>query len=154
MATKQITIISGHDTSEEREQRTRAWLEQHGVTIEEWNGLQVLTFKKAEMNKGQYNDQYTICLRDAEGEDEQSYLLIDLEADPYDTRIEVKYEGSYSCSCKGYGCAKCNEELAAIGRGEHPYAHHTQVQQYKAPALTISQEEAAQLNSFYSGVEA
>ena len=125
MAKKEITIIAGHDISEEREQRTRAWLEQHGVKIEEWNGLQVLTVK-AEVERGQYNDQWVIGFDDPEGEQESSCLVISLALDPYDSRIEVDYHGSYACTCKGLACTKCNGELEAIGRGENPYAHHTQ----------------------------
>jgi hypothetical protein len=126
MAKKEITIIAGHDTNEEREKRTRAWLEQHGVKVEEWNGLQVLTMQAEKPSEGQYRHQWVIGFDNAEGDQEESYLVINLEPDPYDTRIEVEYEGSYSCTCKGLACVKCNGELAAVDRGENPYAHHTQ----------------------------
>ena len=122
---KQITIIAGHDTNGEREERTLAWLEQHGVTVEEYQDLQVLTFRKAEIEKGQYNDTYIIGFENAEGDQEQSWLYISLEPDPHETIVYVQYGGDYSCSCKGRGCAKCNAELEAIERGENPYAHHT-----------------------------
>lgn len=153
MAKKQITIISGHDTDEERALSIRIWLEQHGVTIEEWNGLQVLTMKAEKPSEGQYRHEWNVGFDDPEGNQEQSYLVLSLEPDPYDTRIEVKYEGSYACTCKGRGCTKCNDELAAIERGENPYHHHT-ARPYKAPAMTISQDEAAHLNTFYSGIDA
>src|SRR5579859_2702579 len=99
MAKKQITIIAGHDTDEQREQRTRAWLTQHGVTVEEWNGLQVLTMQAEKPSEGQYRHQWNVGFDNFEGDQEQSYLVIRLEVDPYDTRIEVKYEGSYACRC-------------------------------------------------------
>jgi hypothetical protein len=121
----EITIIAGHDNNEPREIRTLDWLRKHGASIEEWNGLQVITMQAEKPSKGQYNDQWTIGFDDAEGNPEQSYLLIDLEVNPFDTCIEVKYEGSYSCSCHGYGCTKCNDELASIEKGVNPWEHHT-----------------------------
>ncbi len=51
--------------------------------------------------------------------------MFSLEPDPYDTRVYVEFEGSYSCSCRGRGCVKCNEQLEAIEAGRNPYAHHT-----------------------------
>jgi hypothetical protein len=45
--------------------------------------------------------------------------------DAYETRLRLKYSGDRQCTCKGKGCAECVEELAAIERGENPYAHHT-----------------------------
>lgn len=122
---KQITIIAGHDTNEERERHTRTWLKQHGATIEGWNALQVLTFNRAELARGQYQDNYIVGFDDPEGNSEQSYLYISLEPDPHETVVYVEYEGSYSCTCKGKSCIKCNDELAAIERGENPYSHHT-----------------------------
>jgi len=121
---KQITIIAGHDTDEGREKRTRTWLEQHGVQIEEWRGLLVLTMQAEEPGTGQYRNQWIVGFDDSEGSQEQSWLVIDLDPDPYETHIEVEYAGDYACTCKGRGCPKCNEELAAIERFEDPYAHH------------------------------
>ncbi len=124
---KQITLIAGHDDNGQQEQQTRAWLTRHSITVEEWNGLQVLTINNAEINNGTHTGEHCIGFDNAEGDPEESYLLVSLEPDPYDTRIEVEYSGSYSCACKGYACAECNTEIAAIARGENPYAHHTSV---------------------------
>lgn len=122
----QVTIIAGHDDNEAREMRTRDWLQKHGATIEEYSGLQVVTVQAPEKpGKGQYTGEYIVGFDNAEGDQEQSYLVISLEPDPYDTSIEVKYYGDYGCSCKGLGCIKCNDELAALANGVNPWEHHT-----------------------------
>ena len=71
---KQITLIAGHDTSKARELMTLDWLKEHGVKVEEWNGLQVLTIIGAEMNKGQYTGEYCVGFDNAEGEMQLSAL--------------------------------------------------------------------------------
>jgi len=100
-------------------------LRKHNVTIEEWNGLQVLTMQTKKPDEGQYSHQWIVDFDDIEGNQEQSWLVVNLEVDPYDTRIEIEYSGDYGCTCKGRGCVKCNEELAATLAGRNPYAHHT-----------------------------
>jgi hypothetical protein len=122
---KHITIIAGHD-NEEREEHTRTWLAQHGVAVEEWNGLQVLTLQAEQPTEGTYKGEWIVGFDQANGDQEESYLVINLEPDPYDTRIYVEFAGSYACQCRGKGCIECNEELARIERGEDPYAHHRQ----------------------------
>jgi hypothetical protein len=124
MGYKQITLIAGHDTNEEREELTLDWLRKHNVTIEDERGLLILTMR-AELVRGQHRDEYVAGFDTAEGNQEASSLTISLEPDPYETRIYVEFEGSYSCTCKGRGCVKCNEELEAIEAGRNPYAHHT-----------------------------
>src|SRR5438045_9204436 len=106
---KHITIIAGHDTNEKREHQTLDWLRKHNVTIEEWNDLQVLSMANGEIGRGQYQDSYALQFINAEGDPEESWLSISLSPDPYETRIRVEYEGSYSCSCKGLGCATCHQ---------------------------------------------
>jgi len=120
---KQITIICGHDTDEAREKRTLDWLAKRGATVEEFSGLQVVTMT-AEMDKGQYNGEYYIGYDDPEGNQEQSSLRLSLEPDPYESSIDVRFDGSYSCTCFGHGCSECNDEQSAIAKGENPYAHH------------------------------
>ena len=127
MAKTEVTLIAGHDDSEARELRTRDWLQKHGARIEEYSGLQVVTMRCEKPSEGQYKHEYVVGFDDPEGNQEQSYLSISLAPNPYDTRLEVEYEGSYSCSCKGKGCIKCNEELAAIAEGRNPWQHHTAV---------------------------
>ncbi len=119
-AAKHVTIVAGNVTDE-----AVTWLSQHGATIEEWNGLQVLTMQADQPSEGAYKHQYTVVFDNAEGDPEASYLAIYLEPNPYDTRVSLEFEGSYACTCKGRACTKCNEELAAIKRGDNPYAHHT-----------------------------
>jgi hypothetical protein len=126
---KHITIVAGHVTDGQREQRTLAWLAQHGVKVEEWNGLQVLAITGGELNKGIYIGGYVVVFDNFDGDPELSSLTISLEVDPNDTRLSVEFEGDYGCTCKGLGCAMCNEELRSIARGETPYAHHTATQE-------------------------
>jgi hypothetical protein len=121
----QVTLICGHDDNVARELRTRDWLEKHGASVAEWNGLQVISMLCDAPTEGQYRHEWVVGFDDLEGNQEQSYLSISLKADPYKTRIEVEYEGSYSCSCKGKGCNQCNDELAAIAEGHNPWQHHT-----------------------------
>ncbi len=87
MAMKQITIIAGHDTNEKREKRTRAWLEQHGVKVEEWNGLQVLTMQAEKPSEGQYRHQWVIGFDNAEGDQEQSWFIVSLSPDPIEAKV-------------------------------------------------------------------
>ena len=123
---QQLTLICRHDDNEARELRTRDWLEKHGVQIQEWNGLQVLTMTVPEKPyEGQYKNEWVVGFDDVNGDHEQSYLSISLKPDPHDTSIEVLYEGSSSCSCKGLGCPKCNDELNLIAQGLNPWQHHT-----------------------------
>lgn len=122
----QVTIIAGHDDNVAREIRTLDWLQKHGATIEAYGSLQVVTMTLPEKpGAGEYRGEWIAGFDDAEGNHEQSYLRISLEVDPYDTRIDVRYEGSYDCSCHGYGCTKCNDELASIEKGIDPWEHHT-----------------------------
>lgn len=145
---KQVTIVSGDVTDE-----AVAWLIAHSAMIES-AGLLIITLpEKAQVHKGDRGWDYSIAFYNAEGNDEESWLEVELSIDAYETQIRLKYNGDRQCTCKGRGCAMCNEELRSIARGENPYAHHT-AKPYKAPALTISQDEAAQLNTFYSGIDA
>lgn len=80
---------------------------------------------RATVEQGHYQHEYIIGFPDAEGEMEVSSLVVSLELDPHDSRITVEYQGDYGCTCKGLGCPKCNSELAALARGENPWAHHT-----------------------------
>ncbi len=57
MGYKQITLIAGHDTNEEREELTLDWLRKHNVTIEDERGLLILTMR-AELVRGQHRDEY------------------------------------------------------------------------------------------------
>jgi len=87
--------------------------------------LLIITMQAEKPSEGPYKHQWTTGFDNAEGDQEQSYLVIDLEPDVYETSVYVKYEGSYSCTCKGLACTKCNDELAALAAGRNPYMYHT-----------------------------
>jgi hypothetical protein len=117
---KQVTIVAGNVSDEARQ-----WLEQHGAKIEGF-GLLIITLpEQAQVQKGSYGWDYAIAFYNAEGNDEESWIDIELDIDAYETRLRLKYGGDRQCTCKGKGCAECVEELAAIERGENPYVHHT-----------------------------
>jgi hypothetical protein len=119
---KQVTLAAG-DVSDE----AIAWLKAHGAKIEGF-GLLIITLpEQAQVHKGSRGWDYTIAFYNAEGNDEQSWVEIELYVDAYETALRLKYDSDRECTCKGRGCAECVEELAAIGRGETPYAHHTEV---------------------------
>lgn len=126
MHKKHLTIIASHDTNEQREQRTLSWLVQHGATVEEWNGLRMISINGGTLEKGLYQGEYVVGFETPDGQQEQSALTIELDPDVYDTRVYVEFSGDFGCACKGHGCTQCNEELAALERRENPYAHHTQ----------------------------
>jgi hypothetical protein len=106
--------------------RTQDWLLRHGATIEQTrNGLQVITVTAEKPSEGQYKHEWILHFDDVNGDPEQSWLSILLKPNPFDTLLEVEYEGSYSCSCKGKGCIKCNDELNLIAQGLNPWQHHT-----------------------------
>ena len=120
MVAKQVTIVAG-DVSEEAVQ----WLKAHGATIEGF-GLLIITLpEKAQVQKGNLGWDYAIAFYNAEGNDEESWIEIELYIDAYETQLRLKYSGDRQCSCKGKGCVKCVEELAAIAAGKNPYSHHT-----------------------------
>ncbi len=79
----------------------------------------------AEVSKGNLGWDYAIAFYNAEGNDEESWVEIELYIDAYETQLRLKYDGDRQCSCKGKGCVKCVEELAAIAEGKNPYSHHT-----------------------------
>jgi len=116
---KQVTLVAG-DVSDEAVE----WLKAHGASIE-GIGLLIITLpEKAQVQKGSYGWDYAIAFYNAEGNDEESWLDIELAIDAYETQLRLRYDGDRECTCKGKGCAECVEELAAIARGENPYAHH------------------------------
>jgi len=116
---KQVTIVAG-DVSEEAVE----WLKAHGATIEGFGLLTITLPAKALVHKGNRGWDYSIAFYDADGNDEESWLDVELYLDAYETSLTLRYEGDRSCSCKGGGCPACVVELAAIARGENPYAHH------------------------------
>jgi hypothetical protein len=128
MQKKEITIVAGHDTDEQRENRTLLWLAQHGAHIDKWNGLLMITISGGALAKGVYQGEYVVGFDMADGQQEQSSLTISLEPNIYDTHVYVEFSGDFGCTCRGYGCVKCCEELAALERGENPYAHHTAIE--------------------------
>ena len=116
---KQVTIVAGDTTDEAIE-----WLKAHGAQIEGF-GLLIITLPaKALVHKGNRGWDYSIAFYNADGNDEESWLDVELYLDAYETSLTLRYEGDRSCSCKGGGCPACVVELAAIARGENPYAHH------------------------------
>jgi hypothetical protein len=125
---KHITVIAGHDTDEQREQRTLAWLAQHGAAVDQWNGLLMITIVGGSLEKGVYQGEYVVSFETADGQQEQSALTISLEPDVYDTHVHVEFSGDFDCACRGHGCVMCCAELAALERGENPYAHHTAIE--------------------------
>jgi hypothetical protein len=118
MAT-QVTLVAGDVTDE-----AQTWLKAHGAKIEGF-GLLTITLPASARVSGR-DWAYTVQFFDAQGNDELSYLSIELNIDAYETSIELEYDADRQCSCKGRGCAECIAELAAIERGENPYAHHLQ----------------------------
>ncbi len=118
---KQVTIVAGN-VSDEAQQ----WLRAHRAEIEGIGLLTITLPETAQVHHGNRGWDYAISFYNAEGNDEGSWADIELDIDAYETRIEIKYDGDRACSCKGHGCKECVEELAAIARGEKPYAHHLQ----------------------------
>jgi len=117
---KQVTIVSGSVSDE-----AVAWLKAHSANVE-GTGLVTITLpEQAQVHKGNYGWDYIIAFYDAEGNDEASWIDIELSIDAYETTIRLNYDGDRECTCKGKGCKECVEELAAIALGENPYAHHT-----------------------------
>lgn len=116
---KQITLVAG-DVSD----AAQTWLKAHGAKIEGFGLLTITLPASARVNGSGWG--YNVQFYDTEGNDEMSWLNIELNIDAYETLIELKYDADRQCTCKGRGCPDCVEELAAIARGENPYAHHTQ----------------------------
>ena len=115
----QVTIVAG-DVSDDAVQ----WLRAHGATIE-GIGLLIITLpKQAQVQKGNLGWDYAVAFYDVEGNDEESWIEIELYIDAYETQLRLKYDGDRQCSCRGKGCVKCVKELAAIAAGKNPYAHH------------------------------
>ena len=115
----EVTIVAGNVSDEAVE-----WLKAHGAKVEGVGLLTITLPAKAEVQKGRYGWDYAIAFYDAVGNDEESYLDIELDIDAYETRLRLKYNGDPRCTCRGKGCPECVEELSAIGRGENPYVHH------------------------------
>ena len=134
---KQVTIVAG-DVSDKAVQ----WLKAHGALIEGFDLLTITLPEQAQVQRGSHGWDYTIAFYNDEGNDEASWIEIELYIDAYDTSLSLKFDGDRDCSCKGRGCAECVEELAAITRGENPYAHHTQVPTTppQSPAFTYVQD--------------
>ena len=116
---KQVTLVSGNTTD-----AAQTWLKAHGATIEGFGLLTITLPASARVNGSGWS--YNVQFYDAEDNDEQSWLNIELDIDAYETLIELKYDADRQCACKGRGCAACVEELAVIERGDNPYAHHMQ----------------------------
>lgn len=118
---KQVTLVSGNV-----DDNAQNWLKAHGATIEGFGLLTITLPEKAQVRRGDRGWDYSISFYDAEGNEEQSYLEIELALDVYETRICLCYDCDRRCNCKSKGCPDCVEELAAIARGDDPYKHHTQ----------------------------
>ncbi len=116
---KQVTIVAG-DVSDKAVQ----WLKAHGAIVEGFGLLSITLPEQAQVQRGNLGWDYAIAFYNAEGNDEDSWIDIELYVDAYETSLILKFNGDRECSCKGKGCALCVEELAAIARGENPYAHH------------------------------
>ncbi|MFL5591839.1 MAG: hypothetical protein ACJ8DI_29895 [Ktedonobacteraceae bacterium] len=85
MATKQVTIVAG-DISDEAVQ----WLKAHGATIEGF-GLLIITLpEKALVHKGNRGWDYSIAFYNAEGNDEESWLDVELYLDAYETGLTLR----------------------------------------------------------------
>lgn len=122
----QVTIVAGPDSNEVRGLRTQDWLLRHDASIElTRDGLQVITVQAEKPTEGQYRHEWILQFEDVNGDPEQSWLSILLKPNPFETCLEVEYEGSHSCSCRGAGCIKCNDELNLISQGLNPWQHHT-----------------------------
>jgi len=115
-----VTIVSG-DVSGEAVQ----WLKAHGARVEGIDLLTITLREQAHVERGAHGWDYSILFYNAEGNDENSWIDIELDVDAYETSLSLKYDGDRECVCKGRGCAECVEELAVIARGDNPYAHHT-----------------------------
>src|SRR5437868_5165188 len=119
MTQKQVTIVAGDVSNEAVE-----WLKAHGAKIEGFGLLTITLPEQALVHKGTCGWDYSIAFYSASGNDEESWLDVELYIDSYETSLRLKYEGDRQCQCKGRGCPACVEELAAQRRGENPYAHH------------------------------
>lgn len=118
---KQVTLVAG-DVSDDAQK----WLKAHGTMVEGFGLLTITLPAKAQVRRGDRGWDYSVSFYNAEGNDEESYLEIELALDPYETSIVLKYDADRQCTCKGRGCPTCVEELATIERGDNPYAHHVQ----------------------------
>lgn len=114
-----ITLVSGNVSD-----KAVTWLKAHGATIEGFGLLEITLPEKAMVNNGIGSHVYTLSFYNAEGNDEQSYVEVELDIDAYQTSVELLYNADKQCICKGRGCERCVEELAALESGENPYAHH------------------------------
>jgi len=80
-------VITSGNISEE----AQAWLLSHECTIETSLGLSIILLSiEAEVERGQYDHEYTIAFYDEEGEYEPTYAVVYLEIDAYETRISLE----------------------------------------------------------------
>jgi hypothetical protein len=83
-------VITAGIISEE----AQAWLLAHECTIEESLGLSIILLSiEAQVEPGQYNQEYTIAFYDSEGNYEPTCAVVHLEIDAYDTRVTLHKEG-------------------------------------------------------------
>ncbi len=116
---KQITIVAG-DVNDE----TIIWLKAHGAQVKGFGLVTITLPEKALVHRGNRGWDYSVDFYNHEGNSESSWLEVELNLDAYETSLRVQYDGDRECSCQGNGCAECVDELAAIARGQNPYAHH------------------------------
>ncbi len=79
---KQVTLAVG-DISDE----AAAFLVSHGATID---GVLIDLPEAVHVERGAYQWQYTVGWRDADGNDEEQYIEIELSIDVYDTRARLR----------------------------------------------------------------
>src|SRR4051794_9579851 len=101
---KQVTLVAGDVTDEAQE-----WLKQHGAKIEGFGLLTITLPTQALVHKGNRGWDYSINFYDVDGNDEESYIDVELDLDAYETALTLRYEGDRSCTCKGRGCPSCVE---------------------------------------------
>lgn len=87
MNTHVVTLAAGDVTAE-----ARLFLEQHGARIEESLGILIITLPDtANVDRDTYvKSQYYIWWYDAEGNEEEQFLEVELYIDAYETRIRLR----------------------------------------------------------------
>ena len=81
---KQVTLVAG-DVSDEAVE----WLKAHGAKIEGFGLLTITLPEQAQVQRGSRGWDYAIAFYNAEGNDEESWIDIELDVDVYDTRLST-----------------------------------------------------------------
>jgi hypothetical protein len=89
---KQVTIVAG-DVSDQAVQ----WLKAHGAQIEGFGLLTITLPEEAQVHKGSRGWDYTIAFYNDEGNDEASWIEIEMYIDAYETVLSLKFDGDRDC---------------------------------------------------------